>query len=260
LDNKAPEKIDSNKSNPWNWKNSLLLFLAFVFVAGLPLGGFGYLCGRFSPYSIFFVVMLIFPAFLLFHLFAVPLYIIRLIRNWNRFRRIKRAVIILQNAVVAYFLICIFTSSGFGLPGYIPFTYGFRANIRTTADIPKIRNWLSTIDHNLCTGKDRDISSKDFRTSEWPKDINWPSYVTVFNPHYVFLALDENNTPKIRLTWGGVFAHWGVEIGSEKMKVPPTQERKLEEYTCNGKKESLWRSGEFRLPLAPGAYVWFKIQ
>jgi hypothetical protein len=253
LNNKAPEKVDSNKSIPWNWKNSLLLFLAFVFVVGLPLGGFEYLCGRFSPYSLGFVVLLIFPAFVLFHLFVVPLYILRLIRNWNKCNRIKRAVIIIQNAIVTYFLICLFTLSGLWLPGYIPFSYGFLARVRSTMDVPKIQDWLNTVDHNLCIGKDR-------REDEWPKDINYPVSLISCNPVYVCLALDENNTPKIRLTWGGGMAHWGVEIGSEEMKVPPTQERKLEEYTFHGEKGSLWIPGEFRLPLALGAYVWNEIQ
>jgi hypothetical protein len=62
---------------------------------------------------------------------------------------------------------------------------------------------------------------------------------------YVNLDLDENSNPKVRLTWGGPFAHWGVEIGMQNMKIPPSN-------------FSQW--GEYRLPLEPGVYVWHEIQ
>ena len=199
--------------------------------------------------------MCIFPAFLLFYLFSTPIYVLRLIINWKRFSKWKRTLIIIQNAAITYFLICLFTLSGLWLPGYIPFGYGFRDRAKATIDIYGIQNWLKTVDPNLC-------ENKMYRKNEWPKDINYPVAVATRNPVYLSLSLDENNTPKIRLAWGGGMAHWGVEIGSEKMKIPPTKERRIEEYTntLNGKKESLWHSGEFRLPIAPGAYAWQEIQ
>jgi hypothetical protein len=255
-----PKEIDNSKIS-WNWKNYLLLFLAIIFVAGLALGGFEYLNGRFDYYYSVLVVFLIFPTLLLLHIIEVPLYIFQLIKSWHRFSLTKRIVVIIQNIVVTYFLICFFTGTGLWIPGVIAFSYGFRSHIIAETNVSQIQNWLKTFDPNLCDSKDKDILSRDnFETSDWPKDVNWPNSITIFNPHYVCLDLDENNSPKIRLTWGGVFGHWGIEIGSEKMAIPPTKKRKLEEYNLDGTKGTLWISGEFRLPMAPGAYVWHELR
>lgn len=52
-------------------------------------------------------------------------------------------------------------------------------------------------------------------------------------------------------------AMWGVAVGHPEMAVPATQPRE-KEILPNG--QVLYHSGEYRLPLAPGAYVWHNIE
>jgi hypothetical protein len=93
-------------------------------------------------------------------------------------------------------------------------------------------------------------------TSCWPDTVVWASAITQLNPHYVQLDKTETGRPKIRLTWGGALGHWGVEIGPEDMPIPETLPRRRN--VIYG--QVFWDEGEYRLPLAPGAYVWYEIQ
>lgn len=244
----------------WNTWNSLLLMLAVLFVVALPLGGSSYLCGRFS-YNILFDACFIFPGLVLLHLAEAIVYVVCLIVKWRKYSSGKRIVVTVQTAIISYFLLSLFTLSGLWLPGYKPFTYGFRERVRNLCDITAIQEWLKTVDKQLCTNETTDIlSNTEPRKAEWPDSIDWPDVIKVFNPHYVNLALDESGNAKLRLMWGGTLALWGFEIGPEDMEIPKTKERKREEISYNGKKQVLWHRGEYRLPLAPGAYVWYVIQ
>lgn len=83
----------------------------------------------------------------------------------------------------------------------------------------------------------------------WPDTTVWASAITQLNPHYVQLDKTETGRPKIRLTWGGALGHWGVEIGPADMAMP-----RMSDGKSNGEEED-----EYRLPLAPGAYVWHEL-
>jgi len=63
----------------------------------------------------------------------------------------------------------------------------------------------------------------------------------LYSPSF-FLSADENDNAKVRLMWsyGHIVGHWGVEIGAENMKIPPSD-------------FSMY--GEYRLPVEPGVYV-----
>jgi hypothetical protein len=61
------------------------------------------------------------------------------------------------------------------------------------------------------------------------------------------LAVDENRNAKVRFMWGStpIEGHWGVEIGAENMKIPPSD-------------FSMY--GEYRIPVQPGVYVWWELE
>ena len=70
------------------------------------------------------------------------------------------------------------------------------------------------------------------------------------------LVLGEAGRPTIRLGWGGSLAYWGFVVGDETMTVPETQPRTKEEFPSG----PVYSPGEYRLPIAPGAYVWHQIR
>lgn len=145
-------------------------------------------------------------------------------------------------------------------PGYVTFCHGFKRYVQANADLGAIRGWLNTLDPNTCTGEDIDLYNGSVGKVRWPNTMAWPSALTRFDPHYVQLMKADAGRPKIRLTWGGALGHWGVEIGPEDMPIPETVERTREEYGPPDHRQVFYTPDEYRLPLAPGAYVWYEIQ
>jgi hypothetical protein len=251
-------KAHNNEKNPsidWNIWDVILLVFIVVYVILVPIGGFHYFCGWYNPYLLFYVACFVFPIMItisILLLLYTVIWAFRLFINWTKYTRRKKFIRIIHVCIplvfIVSFFISVFTSIDIPLCqfGYKSFTYGFRERIKSKADIEDIRNWLGTLQEKKCNGETIDL----FRDSGplksyWPDTIKWPTSLKVFNPHYVNLGHDENKNPMVSLTWGGPFAHWGVVIGMENMKIPPSDLR---------------RYGEYRLPLEPGAYVWHKLQ
>ncbi len=183
--------------------------------------------------------------------------LVRMLTAWlTHIRSWRRLVLLCTLTLIA---LAVWVGAPFGdlwPPGYVAFTHGFRRHIQPNADLGAIRGWLNTLDPNLCTGEYIDLyTGNDFKP-HWPDAVAWPEAITRFEPHYVQLMKTETRHPKIRLTWGGAPGHWGVEIGPEDMPIPKTLP--LRRSTIHG--QELWDEGEYRLPLAPGAYVWHEIQ
>jgi len=243
-------RIDWNK---WDAIFFVILtpFMIFAMLVILvPTGGISYLSGRFDLALDFLVVWIfaiwmtsplmivitIFP-FVVIGFFAI-IGAVRLISNWNRYANKKRLIRITQIGIsilvitIPFLPLVVFTK--LYSPGYKPFTYGFRERMRSKADIEDIRDWLRTLRKEDCAGSVIRIPFE-----KWPKSLK------IFHPHHVNLDLDENGNPKIRLTWGSGFGHWGFEIGMEDMEIPPSDFSQF---------------GEYRLPLGPGAYVWHELQ
>ena len=151
-----------------------------------------------------------------------------------------------------------FTFNGLWIPGYKPFTYGFRDRVSQKCDIESVQKWLQEVDRQLCTKQARYVSDAEAGGNVQPlEDFDWPDPVRSLDPSGVKFDLDENNNPKIRLYWGGAMAHWGVEIGSKDMKIPETKERTEEEISFMGQKQMISNPGEYRLPVTAGSYVWY---
>jgi len=221
-----------------------IIFAMFVILA--PSGGISYLSGRFNFPLDFFVFILFYPTVMI--ILLVPFVVIgasfvvigalRLLFDRNRYTRKKRLIRITQIGIlillITIYFLALFIPIQLYSPGYKPFTYGFRERMRSKADIEDIRDWLKRRDKREPTGDTvRYIS------------YGWPKSVKVLKPRYVNLDLDENGNPKVRLTWGGGFGHWGVEIGMEDVETPPSDFSQF---------------GEYRLPLEPGVYIWHELQ
>lgn len=236
----------------WNAWDAIIFAAIVVFIIFVPLGGIEYLDARFGTYSDFFYGCFIYLT--LGSLIIVFLIVgaVQLLCNWKRYTKSKKLIKIFQVGIpfvfVASFAISVLTPIRINLwqPGYKPFTYGFRARMRSKVDIEAIRDWLRTLSKEDCTGETvRLLSDSHSFKSKWPDSIEWPKSLKVFDPGYVELDLDENGNHKVRLTWGGPPGHWGIEIGMEDMEVPASD---------------FSRYGEYRLPLQPGAYVWHELQ
>jgi len=104
-----------------------------------------------------------------------------------------------------------------------------------TAEIEGIREWLLTVDEAWYSYKRKD-------------KFNLPEAIVELDPvHVATYDLENNKGFKVRLTWGGGFGHWGIEVGPEDMAIPETE---IQEDGY----------GEYRIPLTAGAYVWHEIQ
>ncbi len=221
-----------------------IIFAMLLFIA--PIGGISYLSGRYNFPLDFFVFILFYPTVMI--ILLVPFVVIgvsfvviisaRAFINWNRYTRKKRVIRTSQIGIsillITIYFLALFIPIKLYSPGYKPFTYGFRERMRSMADIEAIRDWLKRRGKEEYTGDNVRFIS-----------YGWPKSVKVLNPSYVNPDLDENGNPKVRLTWGGGFGHWGFEIGMEDMEIPPSDFSQF---------------GEYRLPLEPGAYVWHELQ
>lgn len=231
---KNKERKISRNWNKWDLICFVLLIILTIFV---PLGGIHYLCGRLN-FHIGLVICVLYPAIGVFMIYCFA-GIVRLFSDWRKHNR-KRKLIIVAEIVIPIVIIALFVAPFFIpialdlWPGYKPFTYGCRDRVRSKADIEAIRAWLRTLSKENYTGDTVRLLS-----DEWPKSLK------VLNPRRVILSTDEKDNTKIRLTMGGRFAYWGVEIGMEDMEIPPSD---------------FGYRGEYRLPLESGVYVWYDLQ
>jgi hypothetical protein len=254
-DKEEIEKAQVNANDPsidWNIWDVILPVFIVAYVVLEPLGAIDYFCGWYYPNLRLHFACLIFPIVIIFIPLFTGFLTFKLYINWTKYTRKKKIIRLIHVCILLVFilpfLISMFTPINIPvyLPGYKPFTYGFRERIKSKANIEDIRNWMKTLKEENYNGDviglSREPNSLKMR---WPDLIDWPESLKVFNPHYVNLGLDENGNPRVSLTWGGPFAHWGVVIGMENMKIPPSD---------------LSRYGEYRLPLEPGVYVWHELQ
>jgi hypothetical protein len=139
-------------------------------------------------------------------------------------------------------------------PGLISFSEGFRDRIKREVDVGEIQKWLQTIEIPKGTVNyiidpygppDPKILDPEAIYIKSLDSLNWPEAIRVLNPEEVYIRPYGNEGATIRLLWGGPFGKWGIVVGPTDMEVP---------------KSDMRRRGEYRLKLAPGAYVWHDIR
>ncbi|MBP7053879.1 MAG: hypothetical protein KBE65_22935 [Phycisphaerae bacterium] len=228
------------KAWQWYYWDVVLAMLPLWF--GLvvdPYGLLSYLGGLinvpFALESLMMSVMLI-PAALL----CLVALFIRMLAIWPRHTRRWApllaswgiAVALLATVFVLPFLLGTCNPAG-------RYMSGFKRYVERRADIPAIQAWLATLNPTPHPehGYPSDISVPD-------SDL--PPSVRQLRPWYARVTLDDARRPMIRVEWGsGVMRSWGLVVGDKNMETPPSD---------------FSRYGEYRLPLAPGAYVWREIR
>lgn len=110
-------------------------------------------------------------------------------------------------------------------------------------DVPAIRTWLNTQDPNTYRGVRIDLYAL---TDEQKASL--PRAVTSLRPSQLDFFLDARNDWVVTLGWGHVNDSWGVDIGQPDLELPS---RRLKDEAGRSLSYPV-----YRLPLAPGAYVW----
>lgn len=237
----------------WNKKDVVFfsILAPFAFLAALlilaPTGAVDYLSGRLNvPLNDIVFLMLFFPGTMLIFSFlliipGLPWTIILAVRSRSDWRKYTRRKILIRSTqiMISVFVMTVFVLAGFESiepysPTYKPFTSGFADRMRSKADVGAIRDWLKTLTKEEFTGE---TANRSFGP--------YPKAVAALKPRYVNLDLDDNGNPKVRITWGGGFGHWGIEIGMPDMMIPSSDPRQF---------------GEYRIPIQPGMYAWHELQ
>jgi hypothetical protein len=222
------------------WKDSHVVFfvLPIALTVLFPGGGIFYLCGRFRPDALTFIfVNMMYLAAVAFIFICFLAGIVRLSFRWGARTRNERLLIAAETAVPLIFLgliVATFFLKEAELCGYRYglFLYGLRDRVRSKVDIGATRTWLQSLDT-----KELDDHYNRIPRSDWPQSLSG------LKGAVRMLAVDENGNAKVRLAWGStpIEGHWGIDIGAEDMKIPPSD-------------FSLY--GEYRVPVEPGVYVW----
>jgi hypothetical protein len=205
-----------------------------------------YVCGLYNQLAIrammtFMWVMWLLPAAL-----CCVVLLLRAVMTWPKHIRSKGRLLLLRVGVVgglSIYLMLPFLPVG--PTGFDVYIKGFEKFVRARADIAGIRNWLGTLGPNDCVVYNI-TNAHDGSKSSSPKDLQeqeWPGVISKLKPRYVTLSLDDDDHPRVRLTWGsGFLGTWGLVVGDETM---PTPESDFSQY------------GEFRKEIRKGAYVWY---
>jgi hypothetical protein len=178
----------------------------------------------------------IYPVSGIFIIYCFIAGIVRLFRGWRRTSRAKKLAVFAEIGIplvsIALFVASFFVpdDSPLNRPPFKSFACGFKDRVRSKGGIESIRDLLRT----FRKPDEREIAPR-IPYEEWPKSLK------ALNPKTVFLCEDKNGTGYIMARWGGGFQHWGMGIGMEDMDIPPSDLRV---------------SGEYRLPVEPGVYVW----
>ena len=217
MDKKENVKIEQvSETKPrrnWNGWDVFFIVAPLICIILVPLGGLGYIRGRFLPFfreSFFLYVGIVcFIIYCIIHGFT------RLFTRWKNHTWKKRFLftveigipIILILLCIAPFYLCIET---FFCPACKPFMYGFGDGIKSRADISAIRDWLKTLE------------TKDLTYySQYSHRDELPEYVKAIGGS-IGISTDSNGNHVLHCSFGGGFDHWGVEIGAEDMKIPPS--------------------------------------
>ena len=218
----------------WNWKEShtLFLLLPLVLIIIVPWGRLPYLCGRLN-FHLLVGMFMFYPATVLFMVCCFFAGIIRLFAGWRKHSTAKKLLLALEIGLpIAYLGLTIGPYLMRATPARPAaaetFLYGFRDRVKSTADIPAIREWLRTPDET-----DTSSYRHHMPDDKYPKALRSLGYFS--------LSEDENRKPRIQVTYGGGFFHWAVVIGMEDMEVPVDDFKKR---------------GIFWLLVEPGVYVY----
>lgn len=155
----------------------------------------------------------------------------------------------LRLGMILGILIClVLPFTRFRPPIYRARAAGFRHYVKANVNVEAMQAWLKTLDPKICTGTyPYELHSGATIESWWPDAAVWAKGITPTNPHFATLSLDQAGQPVIRimwLSWTLGFSHYGLVVGDDGLTL----------HSLNSKK------GEYRLSVAPGAYVCYETE
>ena len=196
----------------WNSWDIFFIVAPLICIILVPLGGLGYIRGRFFPF--FRESFFLYIAIVCFIIFCILYGFDRLSMYGKKYTPKKRFLIAVEIVIpivcmLSYIALFLPVETFFS-PACKPFMYGFRDRVKSNVDISAVRAWLKTID-----SEDIDYYSQYSHRDELPE------YVKAIGGS-VSLSTDSNGNHVLHCSFGGGFDHWGVEIGAEDMKIPPS--------------------------------------
>jgi hypothetical protein len=160
--------------------------------------------------------------------------LISLVRKHTNISQIvfKLALILLGPVIVG----CAFF---FSEPGAVVFLKGFEQWVLQNADVDAIQTWL------LSEGQKH--SGQSYSSEKgFPEEL--PECLVELNPRFIsFHYSYSSNELRVEITWFFVMDDYGLIIGSTAMEIPNKGRIKVSRSTV-----------EFRRPVRPGAYVFFR--
>ncbi len=226
---------------PWRWYYSDIALMAIPLWFGAmidPWGVLSYLAGLINvPFTLIALMMSVTLIPVALVCFVVVL--VRLLVIWPRHIRGRRLLATWGFIVVVFVTAFVLP---FTLDMYNPvarYMSGFKRHVERRVDIPAVQTWLATLEPSpLQPGR----AHPDIPVEE--SDL--PASIADLNAWGWRMEFDDEERPRIRLMWGsGIMRSWGLVVGDKDMETPPSD---------------LSRYGEYRLPVAPGAYVWREIR
>jgi len=247
------KRADKARRLPWYVWDILVLgplfgFLLFYLASGAFSYSYGTRNDGQSAFGMIWWFVLLTPLVFICLVAAT----VRVLAFWPRHIGSRTRLRMMQIGAAAGLVACV------GLPfagimplGYQTYTWGFRQYAQANIDVPAVQRWLAALEPGTCTGGP--MERREWRNAS----LDWPKSIVRCDPDRITLSLDEEGAPLVRLTWIGFDSWWGVVVGRADMEIPETQPRKKEILPSG---HEFYNEGEYRLPLAPGAYVWHNIR
>ena len=227
----------------WYVPDIILIILVLLFGTLLdPFGLIYYVCGLYNQLGIcadlYFIGFLsLVPAALCFLVL-----IFRMFVDWPKYISNKRRLLSHQIFVMICLLVyLVLPFLRIKPPGMRMYIAGFEGYVKKNADIGGTRSWLSTLNKE-------DFFEYEKRTKDRYKVLETkdsPDAISKLKPRFVTLSLDEENKPKVRLSWGsGFLGTWGFVVGNENLTTPES--------------DLSW-GGEYRQEIYKGVYLFYEI-
>jgi hypothetical protein len=128
------------------------------------------------------------------------------------------------------------------------FLLGYRKHARSHIDVPGIQSWLGTLDPNEWVKRGSN-GRLDYHLMEADRS-SWSQIILALKPDVVRPFLDDQGRSAVSLSWSRLHDTWGVGIGHPEMEFKPKPKEK-QDASSDRQDRTV-----YRLPLAPGAYVW----
>lgn len=235
------------------------VLLGAAILAGSPhfIPAVGYVAGLRNDKGLAFTLVM-FVAFVLWPALAGCLVVLiaRMVRTWPKhIAKRGRLWLLRLGALGGLVALLVVPFTPLRPPGPSGYAHGFRRYVLGKVDIVEVQTWLSTLGAEVYTHGPVRVRRGE-ECPVWPDTTDWPPSLTRLNPVQAYVRMTADRRLMIRLAWVTPWDKWGIEIGPADMPIPKSQPRTRD----TSYKQVVWNDGEYRLRMAPGAYVWHEIR